>query len=58
MNHNTSEKVKILIVDDALLNLEYLKVLLTQNGYDVYGSENGTDALVEEALFHLRYRIS
>jgi signal transduction histidine kinase len=51
MNQNTSEKIKILIVDDALLNLEYLKVLLTQNGYEVYGSENGTDALLDAVRY-------
>jgi signal transduction histidine kinase len=47
MSNGTPYKGKILIVDDALINLRILARILTNNGYVVYGFDNGTDALIE-----------
>jgi signal transduction histidine kinase len=47
MSDGTPYKGKILIVDDALINLRILARILTNNGYVVYGFDNGTDALIE-----------
>ncbi|MBT4968586.1 MAG: response regulator, partial [Bacteroidetes bacterium] len=40
-----SKKYKILVVDDNTNNIEFLANLLSENGYDVDFSLNGSDAL-------------
>jgi signal transduction histidine kinase len=47
MTEEKHNKGKILIVDDVLINLRILAQILTDFGYQVYGFDNGTDALIE-----------
>lgn len=44
---STRHKGKVMIVDDALVNLRLLTLILTKYGYLVHGVDNGTDALID-----------
>ena len=47
MATNQEEKMKILVVDDYIANVELLKELLTANGYEVSTAYDGDEALQE-----------
>ncbi len=47
MVESTRGKGKVMIVDDALVNLRLLTLILTKYGYLVHGVDNGADALID-----------
>lgn len=41
----TNSQATILVVDDILMNIKYMKILLSKSGYKVLTAKNGLDAL-------------